>query len=344
MYNVTIYNSVCFERENTAYAGSPSFKEEFVKKLLVILLALCVVGGAFAQATVNGYVRAVNTYSDGAIALATRARLNVSYTTEDDIFKAYVRLQSSDMAAPGVSYAYARVNLLDGKVVVSGGKLANYDYDISSGLSDYASGGNVASDGLVLDAAQAMLVQFLPVEGLNVGIGAFAGALALDQLYVAAKYEMADLGAVIVESRLAAALADSRASASVQFTGVEGLTASAGFKMNSDVGYHMGALAEDTVFGIINYAAGDLTVEVAPEFRLAAGQLYLEGYVSYAMEDLTFNVLGAYDAGASADTIGATFFGGVEAYYNVGKGQVMAGFYYDDVNSWSVPLVVKVSF
>lgn len=315
-----------------------------MKKLLVILLALCVVGGVFAQATVNGYVRAVNTYTADGIALATRARLNISYTTEEDIFKAFVRLQSSDLTAPGVSYAYARVNLLDGKVVVTGGKLANYDYDISSGLSDYASGGNVANDGVVLDAAQAVLVQFLPVEGLNIGVAAFIGDLSLDSAYVAAKYDIADVGSVVVESSLASALADSRASASFQFTGVEGLTASAGFKMNSDVGYKMGNVAEDTVYGIVNYAAGDLTVEVAPEYRLAAGQLYVEGYVSYAMGDLTLNALGAYDMGASADTLGATYFAGVEAYYNVKKGQVMAGFYYDDANSWSIPLVVKVSF
>lgn len=315
-----------------------------MKKLLVILLALCVVSGAFAQATVNGYVRAVNTYTADSIALATRARLNFTYTTDEDVFKAFVRLQSSDMAAPGVSYAYARVNLLDGKVVVSGGKLANYDYDISSGLSDYASGGNVANDGVILDATQAVLVQLLPVEGLNIGVGAFAGDLGLGSLYAAAKYDIADVGSVVVESSLASALADSRASASFQFTGVEGLTASAGYKLNSDVGYKMGSTDENTVYAIVNYAAGDLTVEVAPEYRLSASQLYLEGYVSYAMGDLTFNVLGAYDAGVSDDTLGATYFAGVEAYYNVKKAQVMAGFYYDDVNSWSIPLVVKVSF
>jgi len=316
-----------------------------MKKLLVILLALCVVSGAFAQATVNGYVRAVQTYSDtNGIALATRARLNISYTTEEDTFKAFVRLQSSDYTAPKVALGYARVNLLDGKVVVSGGRLANYDYDISSGLSDYASGGNVANDGLILDAGDALLVQLLPVEGLNIGVGAFAGVGTIDQLYVAAKYALADVGSFVVESRLASELADSRVSASVQFTGVEGLTASAGYKLNSDVGYKMGLVGESTVYGIINYAAGDLTVEVAPEYRLEAGKLYAEGYVSYAMGDFTYTVLGAYDAASSGDTISAEYFFGAEVYYNVGKGQVMAGFYYDDVKMWSIPLVVKVSF
>jgi hypothetical protein len=316
-----------------------------MKKLLVILLALCVVSGAFAQATVNGYVRAVQTYSDAdGIALDSRARLNIGYTTEEDMFMAFLRLQSDGFADPVVKMAYARVNLLDGKVVVSGGRLANYDYDYSSGLSDYASGGNVANDGLIFDGGDALLVQVLPVEGLNIGVGAFAGAAALDQVYVAAKYELADVGSFVVESRLAAELADSRASAAFQFTGVEGLTASAGYKLNSDVGYKMGLVGESTVFGIINYATGDLTVEVAPEYRLDAGKLYAEGYVSYAMGDFTFNVLGAYDAGDSTDTIAAEYFFGAEAYYNVGKGQVMAGFYYDDVNTWSIPLVVKVSF
>jgi hypothetical protein len=313
-----------------------------VKKLLVILLALCVVSGAFAQATVNGYVRALQTYSDaGGIALQTRVRLNLSYTTEEDLFKAYARLETSDYAAPVVKYAYARVNLLDNKVILSGGMLMNSDYEFASGISDLALG-NVANDSFALDAAKAVLLQVLPVEGLNIGVAAFAGLGTIDQVYAAAKYDIADVGALVVDSRLATDLADSRVSAAFQFTGVEGLAASAGYKYHSDM--YVASLTESTVFGIINYATGDVTVEVAPEYRLDSGKLYVEGYVNYVMGDFTTRLLGAYDAASSADTIGAEYLVRLEAYYNVGKGQIMAGFAYDDVNTWSIPLIVKVSF
>jgi len=249
-------------------------------------------------------------------------------------------LSYTDLA---ITQLYASVNLFDGKAKLTGGKIANYDYDLGTGISDYASGGNVANDGYFFDGTQAILLQLFPVEGLNLGVAALPGS-DLDILYVAARYDMDGIGSVVVESKLASELGDSRASAAFQFTGVEGLTASAGYKLNADVGYKMASLAESTVFGIINYAAGDLTVELAPEYRLEAGKLYIEGYVSYAMGDFTFNVLGAYDATSSGDTLGAEYFFGAEAYYNVGKGQVMAGFYYDDINTWSIPLVVKVSF
>jgi hypothetical protein len=226
-------------------------------------------------------------------------------------------------------------------VIVSGGKLMNSDYEFASGISDLALA-SVANDSFALDAAEAMLLQVLPFEGLNIGVGAFAGAGTIDQLYVAARYDIADVGAFVVDSRLASELADSRASAAFQFTGLEGLAASAGYKYHSDIS--AASLTESTVFGIINYAAGDVTVEVAPEYRLDAGKLYVEGYVSYVMGDFTFNLLGAYDAASSAATIGAEYLVRLEAYYNVGKGQVMAGFAYDDVNTWSIPLIVKVSF
>ncbi len=309
-----------------------------MKKAIVLLLALAVLGGAvFAQATVNGYVRAKADFSDAGSAFATRVRLNISYTTEDKNAYAFVRLQSSDYNAPSVSYAYARVNLFDGMAKLTGGKLANYDYNLGSGVSEYLLG-NVSNDGYALDAAKGMLLQVMPVEALSIGVAylpTVGTAVTLSDFGFNVKYDIASVGSVIVESTMASTVADSRYSASFSFTGVEGLTASAGYKS---------AMSKGSIYGIFDYTMSGITFEVAPEYNLDTSGIYVEGYASTAINDtLSLNVLGAYDT--DVVNLDGTYLFGLELLYKISaKGLIQTGLTYADVTGIAVPLVVKVSF
>lgn len=336
-----------------------------MKKLLVLLLALVVVGGVFAQATVNGYVRTIGTISDGNFSYADRLRLNLSWSDDNVGFKA--RLQGTTSAAAdttatladdtlfpadadalpdvltisgakndiAVKYAYGWVNLFDGKAKITGGFLDNYDYDISSGVSEYQLG-NVANDGWALAGVRSMLFQFYPVAGLDLGLAVTPAAkeIGLDTFGFNVKYTIENIGAVVVESTMGEDFAASRYSASFQYTGVEGLTASVGYKHAADETMN--------IYGLVNYVAGDLTVELAPEFNIDESMTYVEGYVSYAMGDATFNVLAAYDTDNM--NLDGTYFFGLEAIYKISKATLQANFYYDEVAEWSIPLVVKVAF
>ncbi len=304
-----------------------------MKKAIVLLLVLAVLGGTvFAQATVNGYVRAKADYSDAGVAFVTRVRLNLSYTTEDKNAYAFVRLQSSDYLAPTVAYAFGRVKLFDGMVKIEGGKLANYDYTLGSGLSEYLLG-NVSNDGYALDSVKGMLFQVLPIEGLNVGVAFFpAGEFDTSDIDFNVKYSIADIGDVVLTSSLAADLGDSVYSASFAFTGVEGLSATVGYK------------SAGSVYGIFDYSVAGIDLEVAPEFVFEGSGIYVEGYATKKLNDmLSVNVLGAYDSEAA--NLAGTYLFGLEALYKISaKGLLQTGLTYADVSGLGIPLVVKVSF
>jgi hypothetical protein len=332
-----------------------------MKKLFVLLLAFVVVGGIFAQATVNGYVRTTMTYSEGSFAYADRLRLNLGFTSEDKTVKMFARLQGDSAAAwAGASYLWGSLSLLDGKAKITAGKLGNYDYNLGCGISEYKLG-NVANDGYALDSVKGVLLQVYPVEGLDIGVAVLPDGTEFHtgMLGINAKYNLKDIGDVIFESTLNDDFAKSRLSASFSFTGVENLTASAGFK----------GLETMSGFAIIDFAMGDLSIEAVPEYDITNSALYVEGYLSYKMGNASFNVIGAYDQ--AGGTLGAaatkasyalntktgaidmtaakaaapsTYFFGVEAIYAVGKAKLLTGFYYDEVKKWSVPVEVKLSF
>jgi len=334
-----------------------------MKKLFVLLLSLVVVGGIFAQATVNGYVRAIGTYTESGFAYADRLRLNLNFKTEDGNAQAFSRLQvsnavktvlnSATLTVPtvgdptlatgtttvtdlGVSYLWGSAKLFDGKVKITGGKLGNWDYEpISSGVSNYQLG-NVNNDFDFIDGDKGFLVQAYPVEGLNIGLMMVPNAdVTAGDFAAAAMYTIKDVGDAVVVGLLADDSAATQISAAFNFTGVENLSAGAGYKYKKDAG---------SAFALIDYTMGDLSVQVAPEYFLAKDTgLYVEGAVSYTMGDAVFHVLGAYDQGKS--NLDGKYLFGVEALYNVSKkGQLEADFYYDDVNSYSVKTTVKVSF
>lgn len=307
-----------------------------MKKLFVLLLALTVLAGAvFAQATVNGYIRTIGTIKeDGTFSDAYRLRLNLSWKSEDGNVSFAARIQNDVLvgfSAP--NYAYGTIKLADGKVAISGGKLWNFDYDLSSTGSDYAATGNVANGGWYLGTT-GMLFQFMPVEALSIGLLADPdGAdLGIGQFGLNAKYAIEGVGDILLASKFADPFDTSFLSATFKFTGVEGLVAAVGYK----------GLATNGVFGFFSYEKDALYVEVAPEMNFDTDLTYVEALVKYTMDKVAIAGLFGYDS--LGTTLGDEIWFGGELYYTVGKGQLVVCAQYGDVTGFALPLVVKVSF
>lgn len=327
-----------------------------MKKLFVLLLALTmVVGAVSAQATVNGYVRSMATYDTEAetFTLANRLRLTLGWTSEDGNVAFGARIQNGDWTVPantlGVAdYAYGKIKLADGKVVVQGGKLWDFSYDISSTGSDYAATGNVANGGGygVFAANNGMLLQVLPVEGLNVGLFLFPDATdaGWQEFGLGAKYTIADIGDVVFHMMGAQDIADSALSASFAYTGMEGLFAAVGYK----------GLTAHAIYALVNYTMDALFLEVAPEYNVTNETFYIEAMAKYTVGNFAIAGLFGYDskpAAAPADALlggSATtsngYWVGAELYYTVGKGQMVLVAKYGEESGFAVSPVVRVNF
>jgi hypothetical protein len=316
-----------------------------MKKLLAVLLALCVVGGAFAQVTFSGYERLVATTNSDGVAMANRIRFNFTVTDPDGNYGAWGRYQFADAASPTVNYAYGWMKF-GTFAKVTAGILGNYDYDLSSGsASDYAATGNVSNDMVILDNQKGALLQFYPVAGLNLGLTVIPAAtdVGLGAFGFNAKYDITDIGAIVVTSWLKDAIADSAFSASFNLTAVKAFDISAGFKYGSGIGYKNAVAQNMTAYAIVNYSGDALSAQFATEYDITGADLYLEGYVDYALSALTLRGVAAYETAATAQT-GNTYYLGAEAIYKVGKAQLWNGFYYGDVDTWSIKTAVKVAF
>lgn len=336
-----------------------------MKKAIVLLLALAVLGGAvFAQATVTGYVRTIATYSSDSFALTgQRLRLNLGWTSEDKNVSFAARLQSADFSAIGVGdYAYGVIKLLDGKVVVTGGKLWNFDYDLSSGLSDYNLGNVANGGGYGLFAAQkGMIVQAMPVEGLSIGVLAVPDAAKLDltQFALGASYTIAGVGDIVLSNGFADPIDKSAFSASFNYTGVEGLGVAVGYKGLDTLDF----------YSIVNYEMDALTAQLAGEYNVDNKTMYFETSVKYVSGPWTVMGLFGYDKDGTILGSDATntsyslntktgtidpkagtaavvnkYLVGAEIAYNLGKGQIAFNPTFDDAHGFSLPIVVKVSF
>jgi hypothetical protein len=334
-------------------------KEDFMKKTLAILLALVVVGGAaFAQVTVGGNNRTTVNFTASGSTFANRLRLEPTFTGADGNYGFWARLQATDAAAPTVPYAYGWVKLADNKVKLTGGMVGIFDFDISSGISDYYLG--LDNTGWALAGRKALVAQFFPVDGANIAVWYTPSDEVLGG---DVKYAATDLATFVGEGYYDFVANNfAHASAVAQLNAVKDLTAS--------VGYIYGGTDSHSVYGIIDYAMGPASVEVAPQYSISGKTVYVEGYVSFKASDaLSFNLIGAYDQ--AGDTLGSaatkdsyalnaktgaidktaakaavssTYFGGLEVLYKVGKGTLTTGAYYDEAKSWSIPVCMKVSF
>jgi hypothetical protein len=322
-----------------------------MKKLIVLLLALLVATSAFAQLTVNGYSRGTATFapSAGTASMLYRLRLNMTYNDASGNFGAWARLQSDGYATLALKYGYAWAKFFDGKVKVNAGQLANYDYGVFSGVSDYKLG-NICTEAYIGDATDGVLVQFMPTSALNVGLTFLPStALSGSDLTVSAKYSLDKIGNVFVNFRPADASATSStnlfASGTFELTAVPGLDATACVEYGGNGFWHGYVAKQLTIVANVTYGQGPFSVQVAPVYNLTDSALYTEGYVQYkATKDLALRVIGAYDqSGVSLGTPG-DYFVGFEASNAVGKGYIMTGAWYDKVAGLTVPVGLKVVF
>ncbi len=326
-----------------------------MKKLIVLLLALLVATSAFAQLTINGYSRAnaLYTNSSGVESLAYRMRFNLTFNDASGNFGAWGRFQSDAYAAPAFKYGYGWAKFLGGVVKVNAGQLANYDYMVGSGKSDFKLG-NVCTDAYIGDATDGYLVQVMPNKALNVGVTVLpSGTLSGADLTLSAKYSIDKVGNLMVNVRAPdptpTATTDLFASGAFEFTGMPGLDATAAFEFGGTGFWHGYAANQMTAIAVVTYTSGPFGVQVAPVYNVTGSKLYCEGFVSYALQPtLILNVVGAYDqahAAAMLPTAGATYFVGAELNVKgMGAGYFMTGVWYDDVGGLSIPLALRVNF
>lgn len=279
-----------------------------MKKLIVLLLAIAMVGAVSAQTaapapapalTFSGYLNTGFQYDTGSKLVTlygayagqtSRLRLNAAYTNGD--FGVNFRYQSNDSAtAPTVGQALVWGNLFNKMVTFKAGKLNDYTW-----ATPYNAFGN-------FDGKTGVQVQVKPVTGLNFGVFVpltAAGATpsnTFKDMSIAGKYSAAGLADFVANLNLGTAA--NALYGSVNVTAVKNLTA------------------------ILEANVGDLTK--------VSTTLYLDQYLSYAMGDLS---VGAY----IDQTFGTPFAWSVapEVDYTMGNVELYASVMVGSGSVWSI--------
>jgi len=323
-----------------------------MKKLIVLLLALLVATSAFAQLTINGYSRGTAYYMPNAASpgsMLYRLRMNYSYNAPDGTFGAWGRLQSDSYATPALLYGYAWASFFNKTVKVNAGYLANYDYMVGSGVSDYKLG-NICTDAYIGDATKGVLAQFMPTPALNVGVTYLpAATLSAGDFTAEGKYSIDKVGNVLLQFRPSDTTNTLFASGAFEFTAVPGLDATACLEYGGTGFWHGYVANQLTVVANVTYAQGPAKVQVAPVYNVTGSSVYVEGAAQYKVtKDITLRVIGAYDQTGKACLGSAlvpdTYLVGFEAVQAVGNGYLMTGLWYDAVAGLNVPIGLKVVF
>lgn len=150
------------------------------KVLVVLLLILAVAGGAFAQLSFNGQLRTgfgaryfsedgnhiqLVPFSNSAERYLGQFRLNGAYTSEDKKYGASFRFQIRDRdLVPALPFFFGYANLFSDMVLLQAGLVDDGTY----GTGDRVWDGDMG-EGL------GVLAHIRPLEGLSVGLGAYAG-------------------------------------------------------------------------------------------------------------------------------------------------------------------------
>lgn len=286
-----------------------------MKKLLVLLLALTMVGAAFAQVSFSGYLDTGFVYekigsADATLTLngddsgtTSRFNLNGSWKSEDGVVGAAFRFRTQgdfDAGSPVLftRRAYVWGTMFDGMVKLVAGKLGDYTW----ATLGPAAFGNI-------DGPTGVQFQVMPIEGLNLGFflpATTAGALAEDafgDILIGASYAMADVFTAQAGIDLSPTADSNDAWAGVEVTAIENLyivveasltdlgnDATGATYLFEEAEYSMDAL----VFGI------DLEQQFWADSALDMG-LSFGPYVSYTMDMVTlggqFTYITAGDSG-----------------------------------------------
>lgn len=315
-----------------------------MKKAIVLLLALAVLGGAaFAAPTISGRVQAWTTLDADGVTFAPSMRVNLNAKNDEgtvgiasrfdttDVINGVTFIDNPDTVAVetqgvtkkqvfGVSYAYGYASFFDGMMKISAGKLSNFDVYLGSNLSNEQTG-NISTS--YYYGTSAVLAQLYPVDGLMIGAALKAdGAVSLGDFDVMASYGIADTADIVFYGDMAEEFADSTIELGASISAVENLTAIIGYK----------GIASHGVFGIFGYAMDALYAEVGADLTFGDTLGYLiEGGVEYGLDVADIRLYGNYD--------GDAYLAGLE----VTKGVWNLGFQLDD-GAWSVPVLLRYAF
>jgi len=357
-----------------------------MKKAIVLLLALTVIGGAvFAQVTVSGYDKVSLNFNETGAMITDGIRININGADADGVYGFKTRFEGSANAyAPklvpdftgdgtadalakndfGVTYAYAYGKFFDGMLKLTAGKLDIYDYQYSAGANNQVLG-NTANDGFgglgYASRPAAFLAQVFPVEGLNVGVAYMPGRLPngafeyntfnLTKLYYGVKYDT-DMFGILYEGNWKGNDFDMiRHSLSFNYTGVENLMATVGYK-----GAYGATDWTHGAYALLGYTMDKLYVEFDVDAVIAPDvKLYLEGAVEYDVGLAKLRGFFAYDDEVGNLTYSKVtyedsvneFQVGAEAsvpFGNAGLTEFNVGFNYADDYGWKIPMFFRVAF
>lgn len=310
-----------------------------MKKAIVLLLALVVLGGAvFAQAKVTGRVQGVTTLSAAGLSFADNVRFNFTGATDDKNVGFAVRLNTSSTlvaaiaagaagSAVNYSYAYGYAKLFEGKFVVTAGKLYNFDYYMSGNMASESTS-TYDTGAYQFYATKGVLLQVLPTEGLNIGLGILPeGTISAGDIAFGATYEIKDTATIVLAGDLNDTVADSMLTLGANISAVENLTAILAYK----------GLSTHGVFVALGYAISEaMYAEVDADLTFSGGFGYgVEGEFDYSFDPFTASVYGGYN--------GTDYNVGAELNYNKNKFNYNVAFAYDGA-AWSVPVRLRYSF
>lgn len=301
-----------------------------MKKLIVLLLALTICAGAFAQLTVAGYDKAKATYSSDpkTVAFMDEIRLNLTANDPDGKFGFSGRFQgdSDNTKVPKGAdkttgndfqpiYMYGWAKFFDGMLTLSGGRLnegsyyfeqnaansiqANIDSESAPGIdATFPVVGAVSLDtsvDVVDIRRQAMEVTLAPIAGLKASIiyTPDGNTITGSNIMYGAAYSVEKL------LNLKAAFTgtsggDVVGHVSGEFVGVENLSAVAGLKMLND-----GTDGFFGIYSIVGYTMDKLFFELAGQYNtdtdILDASYYIEGNVEYTTEAYSVRAFGQYN-------------------------------------------------
>jgi len=365
-----------------------------------VLLAMIVPVAAFAQLSFGGYYRAGGIYVAPASGTSTltfsdRLRLNVAFASANDLYGFKFRLQGNgSTSGPGaggssgiynaftnagtLQYGFGYMTFLDKKLKLSAGVLDVTDYEVAQHVGNLYLG-NVFTDetkpgspvlGGEKGNTTGAMAQLEPVTGLSIGIySRIAGTdLSVSDLGIAASYVIPNTGKIIVDSSLgnyASASNDigkSRVTGVFSFTGVKGLSATAGVRYDGHTAFGNANNGAIGALAIVEYTTGPLFLDLAADLDLTNSAQYVESEVDYKIiSPLTLRAYGAYDSSALYAKAGSTgaavannemigadlvipFTVPASAGSPSTSAELDAGIVYGNKSNIGVPVLVKVNF
>ncbi len=306
-----------------------------MKKLLVLLLALTMVGAAFAADPamtfgMYGEFVATNFEDDGTTEYTEYAELYVNYKADDMGFSmTAISDGDHDFFKEPRNYS-VYFNLFDGKAKLYAGVLRETG-DVR--LTSFIEGNGFSTRIANVDAG--WMLKVMPIDGLvAAAFVPMTGADTGDDFGAAsfgAGYTVTDMVKVVFSYKLD----DEELAIGADLLMVEGLTARVGFKNAADVNY---------IYATAGYTMDALTFGLDAALTLDDPFEYgFEVQAEYGMDPFAFGVLASYGSDSAA-----WFSGGVALYpyatMTFSAGWLELGFQLNADETWSIPLLFGLDF